>query len=180
FAEGQDFDLYAHESHKIIEELITRSLNHVDDRNSGQTVTKFIELEDDWKIENTEWPTIADFNEKLGANKIVEYIEKWNYDKCWLYAIDFMEKKSLEYTDVYEYRVRFSIPTRRQPIPKHTASVYFSIEVSKVQPKQNHVKVYFVFETMRLIHRPDQFRFRQNWLIDIITLKERMLEGIDY
>ncbi len=75
-------------------------------------------------------------------------------DDCWLYAIDFLECKSFEFNDLYIYRVkttsthfshcsilfiqvRYSIPTRRQPIPRHTASVYFTIDVSKIKPKVN-------------------------------------------
>jgi len=75
-------------------------------------------------------------------------------DACWLYAIDFLERKSFEFNDLYIYRVkissivfslysilfiqaRYSIPTRRQPIPRHTASVYFTIDVSKIKPKVN-------------------------------------------
>ncbi len=75
-------------------------------------------------------------------------------DSCWLYAIDFLERKSFEFNDLYIYQVkissinfsrcsilliqvRYSIPTRRQPIPRHTASVYFTIDVSKIKPKVN-------------------------------------------
>ena len=42
------------------------------------------------------------------------------------------------------------------------------------------MKVSFVFETMRLIHNPTNFRFRQNWLEDIILLKEKLSIGIDF
>jgi len=41
----------------------------------------------------------------------------------------------LEFDTRYRYRVRWSIPTRRHPIPRATASVYFTIEVSKITPK---------------------------------------------
>jgi hypothetical protein len=33
---------------------------------------------------------------------------------------------------------------------------------------------------MRLINYPDKFRFRQNWLENIILLKEKMSNGIDF
>lgn len=42
------------------------------------------------------------------------------------------------------------------------------------------MKVSFVFETMRLIYQPKTFRFRQNWLEDIILLKEKLSNGIDF
>ena len=131
-------------------------------------------------------------------------------DDCWLYAIDFLQRKSFEFNDLYIYRVnlfiiflsilfsqvRYSIPTRRQPIPRHTVSIYFTIDISKIKPKvkhsfrkkflsnffqQNHpVKVSFVFETQRLIHHPSNFRFRQNWLQNIVLLKENLSQGIDF
>jgi hypothetical protein len=75
---------------------------------------RFIELEtDEWQRTSTgKWPTIAEFtNENVGLKKINEYIEtEWKtapggQDPCWLYAIDFIEKKSLEFNDLYIYRV---------------------------------------------------------------------------
>ena len=33
---------------------------------------------------------------------------------------------------------------------------------------------------MRLIHTPEKFRFRQKWLENIILLKEKLAEGIDF
>jgi hypothetical protein len=32
-------------------------------------------------------------------------------------------------------QVRYSIPTRRQPIPRQTVSIYFTIDVSKIKLK---------------------------------------------
>jgi hypothetical protein len=75
---------------------------------------RFIELEtDEWQRTSTgKWPTIAEFtNENVGLKKINEYIEtEWKtapggQDPCWLYAIDFIEKKSLEFNELYIYRV---------------------------------------------------------------------------
>lgn len=33
---------------------------------------------------------------------------------------------------------------------------------------------------MRIIHQPKNFRFRQNWLENIILLKEKLSNGIDF
>jgi hypothetical protein len=33
---------------------------------------------------------------------------------------------------------------------------------------------------MRVIYHPNKFRFRQNWLEDIILLKEKLSNGIDF
>jgi len=197
--QSEDYDLFAHEAHCIIDQLVNQSLAHVhdtveisDQENEESPIQRgrFIELENEGKTEKhspVRWPSIAEFtNEKIGIEKINEYIEKeWKtsaggQDHCWLYAIDFLERKSLEFNDLYIYRVRYSIPTRRQPIPRQTVSIYFTIDVSKIKPKNTPVKVSFVFETMRIIHHPTNFRFRQNWLQDIILLKENLSSGIDF
>ncbi|CAF0863527.1 unnamed protein product [Rotaria sordida] len=102
------------------------------------------------------------------------------HDNSWLYAIDFLQRKSLEFNDLYIYRVCYSIPTRRQPIPRQTVSIYFTIDVSKIKPKNTPVQISFVFETMRVIYHPGNFRFRQNWLQNIILLKEKIANDIDF
>ena len=77
---------------------------------------------------------------------------------------------------------------RREPIPKYSVSIYFSIDVSKIEPKvkQNEqfenfsfenlqetpVKVSFVFETMRSIYRPENFQFSPFWFENIVRLKK--------
>ena len=64
----------------------------------------------------------------------------WEYDDCWLYCIDFIGKEEKDFHVSYNYRVMWSIPTRRKPIPKFTASVYFTYDVSKIKPKVNNNK----------------------------------------
>ncbi|UJR10470.1 hypothetical protein I4U23_014674 [Adineta vaga] len=198
FVQSEDYDLLAYEAHRIVDEVVAQSLVHMHDKTIDQTEEKnergrFIESENDHEQEKTEgysvvqWPTIEEFkNTNIGLEKINEYIEKqWKttpggQDPCWLYVTDFIEKKSLEFNDLYIYRVRYSIPTRRQPIPKHTASVYFTFDVSKVKSKNTIIPVSFVFENMRLIHYPDKFRFRQIWLENILLMKEKLANTIDF
>ncbi|CAF2381456.1 unnamed protein product [Rotaria sp. Silwood2] len=193
------YDLFAHEAHRLIDQLVNQSLAHVNDTKKTFDETneeyniqrdRFVILENEAKTKgqtSVRWPSIAEFtNAKIGVEKINEYIEKeWKtspggYDSSWLYAIDFVEQKSLEFNDLYIYRVCYSIPTRRQPIPRQTVSIYFTIDVSKVKPKNTTVQVSFVFETMRIVYHPGEFRFRQNWLQDIVLLKEKMIKNIDF
>ncbi|CAF2375672.1 unnamed protein product [Rotaria sp. Silwood2] len=199
--QSEDFDLIAYEAQRIVDQVLAQSLLNVyntsdtnlnANRNNHER-GRFIELEnDEWQKKSqgqsiVRWPTIDEFtHENVGLDKINEYIEKeWKttpggQDACWLYAIDFLEKKALEFTELYIYRVRYSIPTRRQPIPRQTVSIYFTLDVSKVKPKNTPIQVSFVLETMRLVHHPDTFRFRQTWLENIILLKEKMTNGIDF
>ncbi|CAF3732477.1 unnamed protein product [Rotaria magnacalcarata] len=236
--QSEEYDIFAHEAHRIIDQLVNQSLTHVNDTNETSDPNneeyniqrgRFIVLENETKTQgqtSIRWPTIVEFtDEKVGIEKINEYIEKvillnliskkigslnitkigvdlniyfsshqidslmqykeWKtapggHDDSWLYAIDFLERKSLEFNYLYIYRVRYSIPTRRQPIPRQTVSVYFTIDVSKIKPKNTIVHVSFVFETMRVVYHPGEFRFRQNWLEDIILFKEKMANDINF
>jgi A-kinase anchor protein 14 len=85
-----------------------------------------------------------------------------------------------EFTDLYNFRARWSIPTRRKPVPRFTASVYFTYDVSKIKPKETSVDVFYVFETQKLVHKPGASRFRQKWLDDIINLKEALVENCKF
>lgn len=42
------------------------------------------------------------------------------------------------------------------------------------------IQVSFVFETMKLTNYPANFHFRQTWLENIVLLKEKMSNGIDF
>ena len=61
--------------------------------------------------------------------------QTWDYDGGWLYCIDFLGEDDYEFDKRYRFRVRWSIPTRRKPIPRATACVYFTFVVSKIKPK---------------------------------------------
>lgn len=137
-------------------------------------------MEDDYEIQNIEWLTIEEFSEKRAEEKIHEFIKTWDYQDSWQYCIDYLGEDEHEFDMRYRFRVRWSIPTRRKPIPRATACIYFTFEVSKIKPKDHPVEVYYVFETHRLVHRPGQSRFREKWLKDIIESKVIMMEAIDF
>jgi A-kinase anchor protein 14 len=63
------------------------------------------------------------------------FFKTWEYDECWLFCVDPVETIQREFTTLYNFRARWSIPTRRKPIPRFTASVYFTFDVSKIKPK---------------------------------------------
>lgn len=137
-------------------------------------------MEDDYEIQNIEWLTIEEFSENRAEEKIHEFIKTWDYQDSWQYCIDYLGEDQHEFDMRYRFRVRWSIPTRRKPIPRATACIYFTFEVSKIKPKDHPVEVYYVFETHRLVHRPGQSRFREKWLKDIIESKVIMMEAINF
>jgi hypothetical protein len=129
----------AHEAQRIVDQVLEQSLVHMRETMGEENSNdrgQFIESENDqWKGEAVvRWPKISEFTDaNVGLEKINEYIEKvigkfcnqiksefelffkeWKttpggQDECWLYAIDFIERKSLEFTDLYIYRVSPSI-----------------------------------------------------------------------
>ncbi|XP_009988031.1 PREDICTED: A-kinase anchor protein 14, partial [Tauraco erythrolophus] len=88
-------------------------------------------------IKNIQWTTGNNFTVERGWQQIEEYISE----------------EELKYSKRYHYRVCWSVPTRRKPIPRATASVYFVIEISKIKPATLPVEVFFTLESSRLIHR---------------------------
>ncbi|XP_031458624.1 A-kinase anchor protein 14 isoform X2 [Phasianus colchicus] len=136
------------------------------------------EEEAEYAVRNIQWATCEDFSVERGQQQIEEYISTWELHKSWLHCSEFLWEEDLQYSKKYHYRVLWSIPTRRKPIPLATASTYFVIEISKTKPVTLPVEVFFFLESSRLIHRPEHCRFREKWLKDIIEnkiiLRERL------
>jgi hypothetical protein len=87
--EPEDYDIFAQEAHRIIDQLVTQSLAHVNDtdrisdqENEESPIQRgrFIQLENEAKTQeqsSVHWPTVGEFtSEKIGLAKINEYIEK--------------------------------------------------------------------------------------------------------
>ncbi|OCT65970.1 A-kinase anchor protein 14 isoform X1 [Xenopus laevis] len=138
------------------------------------------ETEDRHMAKNITWTPCKDFTVELGMKQIEEYISTWEFHESWLHCIDFLKEEEVEFSKLYHYRTRWSIPTRRKPIPRATACVYFTIQISKIKPLVLPVEVFFIFESTRLVHRPGQSRFREKWLKDIIESKLIMMESITF
>ncbi|KAK7480481.1 hypothetical protein BaRGS_00028298 [Batillaria attramentaria] len=140
----------------------------------------FISRDENFEMKDIGWMTIQDFSVEKAEQKIHEYIKTWEYEDSWLYCIDFLGEDLHPYDRRYRFRVRWSIPTRRKPVPRATASVYFTFVVSTIKPGNYPVEVYYVFETNRLVHRPGQSRFREKWLKDIIESKVSMMATVRF
>ncbi|KAF6019092.1 AKAP14 [Bugula neritina] len=133
------------------------------------------------ETQNIEWMTIDNFGRDIAESKIDEFIKNtWKYENSWLYCIDYLGEQEQMYDMRYNFKVRWSIPTRRKPIPRATASVYFTFSVSKIKPGHFPVDVYYVFETNRLVHRPGKSIFREKWLKDIIESKVQLYQAMTF
>ncbi|KYO38224.1 A-kinase anchor protein 14 isoform A [Alligator mississippiensis] len=139
------------------------------------------EREADYVIGNIQWIACKDFTVERGRQQIEEYISQtWEFHESWLHWSDFLKEEQLKYSKRYHYRVRWSIPTCRKPIPQATACIYFIVEISNIKPPTLPIEVFFILESNRLIHRPGRCRFREKWLKDIIESKMILMESITF
>ncbi|XP_041348445.1 A-kinase anchor protein 14-like isoform X2 [Gigantopelta aegis] len=171
-------DSYEMLAKNLVDEVIKKTLYRLEESNMLQSPT--VVREEDYEIKDIKWLTIEEFSPESAEEKIHEFIETWEYDDCWLYCIDFLGEEEFEFDKRYVFRARWSIPTRRKPIPRATASIYFTFNVSKIKPKTFPVEVYYVFETNRLVHKPGFSRFREKWLKDIIESKVLMTSTVTF
>ncbi|NWI69355.1 AKA14 protein, partial [Todus mexicanus] len=132
----------------------------------------------EYVIKNIQWIPANSFTVEKGLQQIEELISTWEVHESWLHWSQFLREEEAEHGKRYHYRACWSIPTRRKPIPRATASVYFVIEISKMKPATSPVEVSFTLESSRLIHRPEQCRFREKWLKDIIKNKITLMERL--
>ncbi|KAG9338951.1 hypothetical protein JZ751_024341 [Albula glossodonta] len=106
--------------------------------------------------------------------------ETWELDPAWLFSSEFLQERELKFKNQYHYKLQWSIPTQRTPIPKATACVYFVIEISTIKPKSLPVEVYYLVESCRLRHKPGKTRFRGKWLTDIIESKSLLQDTVSF
>ncbi|XP_059367892.1 A-kinase anchor protein 14 [Carassius carassius] len=132
-------------------------------------------------IKNIDWIPCKDFTIKIGEQQIRHYMDTWEIEQPgWLYNLRFLQETELEFKTQYQYEVKWSIPTPSAPIPRVTASVYFTIEISKIKPDTRPVDVHFLVEANRSKHSPGQTRFREKWLMNVIESKTLLTDTVDF
>ncbi|KAF7711678.1 A-kinase anchor protein 14, partial [Silurus meridionalis] len=134
----------------------------------------------DFEIKNIDWVACKDFTLSVGKKQIEEYMCTWEMNPKWLFSVQFLQERELEYEKQFLYRALWSIPTSRRPIPAHTASVYFTISISKIKPQTNPVQVRFQLEFSKTTHVPGKTIFREKWLNDSIENKSLLMETITF
>ncbi|XP_053717365.1 A-kinase anchor protein 14 [Synchiropus splendidus] len=119
------------------------------------------------------WVPCEHFSVNVGKRQIAEYVRTWNMPSCWIYSLDFLG--SVEELDctLYHYQACFSCPTPRTPI-LGTASVFFTMDVSRSKDQSLPVDTHFVVESNRLVHKPGRGQFREKWLSDVIKSKSAL------
>ncbi|CAH1788284.1 unnamed protein product [Owenia fusiformis] len=175
-------DPYSETANELVDEVLNSAIIDVQEQiklNSNNSADTTIKKENH-EYKDIQWLTLQEFTIEKGDEKINEFLKTWEFEGSWLHCCDYLGADKHEFDTRYRYRVRWSIPTRRKPIPRATACVYFTFQVSKIKPKSHPVEVFYVFETNRLVHRPGQSRFRETWLKDIIESKVLMMRAVDF
>ncbi|XP_053811894.1 A-kinase anchor protein 14 [Vidua chalybeata] len=159
------------------EEAASEEKDHIpqeDERSSTEEClpeAKEKEKENKHVIKNIPWTTAKNFTVERGQQQIEELISTWDIHESWRHHSEFLEEEELKDSKRYHYRACWALPTRRKPIPRATASVYFVIVISKFKPDTAPVEVFYRLESSRLIRRPEQCQFREKWLQDITENK---------
>lgn len=188
-------DEYARQAHTLVDDVIESAMTKLQNEHWNREKTKdsiTFELSrdnsityeepkyEDFEVKNIKWLSIEEFSTEKAEDKIHEFIKTWEYEDSWQYCIDYLGDDQFEFDVRHRFRVRWSIPTRRKPIPRATACVYFTFDVSKIKPKSFPTDVFYVFETNRLVHKPGYSRFREKWLKDIIESKVILMDQVDF
>ncbi|XP_044283093.1 A-kinase anchor protein 14 [Varanus komodoensis] len=162
----------------IVSDVIQRSKDALREKQKKQAELYLAGAK--YEVPNIIWMKCQDFTVGKGVQQIEDYMRTWELHESWLHWTNYLGEEKKKYSIQYYYRVRWSIPTCRKPIPRATACVYFIIEVSQIKPPTLPVEVFFLVETNKLIHRPGECRFKEKWLKDVIESKIILMETVDF
>lgn len=110
-------DQYAKFAAEFVNEIIDSAVERLflADENEKQCVLE--------EAENIDWPIGANFTQEVGLKSVEDFIGRWQLHHSWKYCINYLGADG----ERHQYQVLWSIPTRRKPIPRATASVYFTL-----------------------------------------------------
>ncbi|KAL3321269.1 A kinase (PRKA) anchor protein 14 [Cichlidogyrus casuarinus] len=112
---------------------------------------------------------------------VEEFLKTWQLSEKWLHNTTQLATLDEEFKTTYTYRVMLSIPTKSKPIPAATASVYFTLTIWKIKPKDEQVEVTYRVQGNRLIIRPsDKGVFQERWLDTLISHQEQVMKQCEF
>ncbi|XP_044747241.1 uncharacterized protein LOC123308580 isoform X1 [Coccinella septempunctata] len=132
------------------------------------------------KKEFSGWPTIKHFTVGEAKKKIMEFMGQWYFVEDWKYTVHYIGSYSDTISDYHLFQGMWSIPTKEYPIAQATATIFFSIEVSRVKPKFCLVDVTLQFEGSSSVYRAGQFEFIEQWLFNIIDSKLNLFRTLRF
>ncbi|KAI3389997.1 hypothetical protein SNEBB_011275 [Seison nebaliae] len=120
------------------------------------------------------WPLVSEFTIELGEEKLREMIDTcWNYPAYWLYQLSYLESGENRFENLHFYSVKWSIPTRRQPVPRFTVLQTFTYKLSK---KRINIPVQVIYniESQKQTFNPESIIFNSVWLHRVIDMKNEI------
>jgi A-kinase anchor protein 14 len=117
---------------------------------------------------NFKWPNVVDFTPDRAQSTIEQFIQSWELDNSWLHHTIYSGIQ--QDTGFHCYKVIFSQPSRRKPVPRATACVFFYI-LTEGLDAGTQVKIFYIVEGQRVVLRPNVEEFREKWLKDVINSK---------
>ncbi|XP_047118253.1 A-kinase anchor protein 14-like [Schistocerca piceifrons] len=76
--------------------------------------------------------------------------------------------------------VKWSVPNMMYPVPPAVASVFFTMELSRIKPLDCPVTVTYIFEGSKLKHSPGDTPFPLKWVWDIIWNKVQLFKTLSF
>ncbi|XP_004685993.1 PREDICTED: A-kinase anchor protein 14 [Condylura cristata] len=131
-------------------------------------------------IKNIKWITHGEFTAERGRNEIERFILTWEYRDRWAHHTEFIQREDWIHSFHYIYCVEWSPATARRPVPRVSASAFFTIKITKNKPPDSPIDVSYIFEGQSLVQRPGMIRFRENWLREIVECKHILLESLPF
>lgn len=125
----------------------------------------------------------------IAVQEISNFIDQWSLTR---YQWKYLVKICRHWTDedgnnmeTFVYKATFSIPTKMQPIPQATASVYFVFDVadrSKHSDDHIYVTYRYQFEGSTFFYEANcqRFHFQENVLVSILNNKLDMFRKFDF
>ncbi|CAG9857593.1 unnamed protein product [Phyllotreta striolata] len=155
-------------SHKFVDKVL-KSAKRFYERKSKKRLEKGPAKP---QVADIAWPTIGEFDERAGHDKILEYIAETMLTKeTWATDVRLRSIASDCLSEFYSYEARFSISTPCYPIPQATASVFFEFEVCRAKPPDCTVDVAFRLEDFRLAMAPGKDLISDALLFRVIDMK---------
>lgn len=135
----------------------------------------------DHKFQNIDWPTIEQFTVEMGIDSIDKYIHHaFILEEDWKYKITFLIGQSDKASDFYFYEAKFCIPTSSYPIAQATVSVFFTLEVSRVIPKNLSVRATFTIESLRTVMVPGEVEVNDQMLLRVLYAKLAVFKQLNF
>lgn len=150
-----------------------------------EKVKYFVDIKEEFYLKENEnkfkWPSCIEFDMHTFRSQINDYISNWNLSRGIKYCIQYQSSSSSEISDIHDFLVIFSIPTKACPNPQAVAYAYFKAECSKCLPETEPIFVTYKFERFfKKYVANNDFNFQDMIIKLVLISKSRFYSSIDF